>query len=263
MDLGLQGAKVFVAASRSGLGAATARRFSLEGATVAINGRNAATLNATAQAIHAESGNPVIAIAADVSDRQGAYDAVSQAATQLGGLDILVTNAGGPPVGTFETLNIEDWDKAYHLLMGSLVQMVKAALPHLEKSERAAILAITSVTVKQPADGLLLSNTMRAGIAGLIKTLANEYGPTGIRVNAILPGWTATDRVEDLLKSRADINGTTPELERAQRIRHIPIGRIGSPEEFGNVAAFLCSPAAGFIHGAMIPVDGGEIRATM
>lgn len=263
MDLGLQGAKVFVAASRSGLGAATARRFSLEGATVAINGRDPDTLNETARTIQAESGNPVYAIAMDVSDRQSAFDAVAQAAAQMGGLDILVTNAGGPPVGTFETLGMDDWDKAYHLLMGSLVQMIKAALPHLEKSNRAAILAITSVTVKQPADGLLLSSTMRAGIAGLIKTLANEYGPSGIRVNAILPGWTATDRVEELLNSRAKINGTTPELERAKRIRHIPVGRIGQPEEFGNVAVFLCSPAAGYIHGAMIPVDGGEIRATM
>lgn len=263
MDLGLQGAKVFVAASRSGLGAATARRFSLEGAIVTINGRDADSLNQTATSIAAESGNPVYTVAVDVSDRQGAFDAVTQAAAHMGGLDILVTNAGGPSVGTFETLGLEDWDKAYHLLLGSLVQMVKAALPHLEKSSRAAILAITSVTVKQPADGLILSSTMRAGVAGLIKTLANEYGPSGIRVNAILPGWTATDRVEELLQSRAEINGTTPELERAQRIRHIPIGRIGTPEEFGNAAAFLCSPAAGFIHGAMIPVDGGEIRATL
>ncbi len=263
MDLGLKDAKVFVAASRSGLGAAAARRFSLEGAHVAINGRNADMLHATAQAIQAESSNPVYAIPVDISERQGAFDAVQQAAERLGGLDILVTNAGGPPAGTFETLHLKDWDKAYELLLVSFVQMVKAALPYLEKSERAAILAITSLTVKQPADGLLLSNTIRAGIAGLVKTLANEYGPLGIRVNAILPGWTATERVEELLKHRAAMNDTTPELERAQRIRHIPLGRMGTPEEFANVAVFLCSPAAGYIHGAMIPVDGGEIRSTM
>lgn len=263
MDLQLQGAKAFVAASRSGLGAATARQLSLEGAHVVINGRDAETLRATAEAIQTESGNPVIALATDISNRQGAYDAVSQAANQLGGLDILVTNAGGPPHGTFESLDMDAWDTAYELLMASLVQMIHAALPHLEKSERAAILAITSVSVKQPVNGLLLSNTMRAGLAGLIKTLANEYGPSGIRVNAILPGWTATARVGELLQARAEMNGTTIELERAQRVRSIPLGRLGSTAEFGNAAAFLCSPVAGFIHGAMIPVDGGEIKATM
>ncbi len=263
MDLGLQGAKVFVAASRSGLGAATARRFSLEGAIVAINGRDSQTVSQTAQSIQQETGNRAIAIVGDVSKREDAYRIVEQAASELGGLDILVTNSGGPPAGIFADLNMEDWDAAYHLLLGSTIQMIKTGLPYLQRSEKAAILTITSVTVKQPVGNLLLSNVMRAGIASLVKSLANELGPQGIRVNSILPGWTATDRVEHLLQARAKVNNTTPEEERDERIANIPLRRIGSPEEFGNVAAFLCSPASGFIHGAMIPIEGGEIKSTM
>lgn len=263
MDLGLREANVFVAASRSGLGAATARQFSLEGANVAINGRDADTLQATADAIMTETGNRVLAIAGDVANRDTAFGVVSKAAEQLGGLDILVTNAGGPPHGYFDKLTLTDWDTAYNLLMISTVQMIRAALPHLRHSKRASIVAITSVTVKQPAQGLLLSNTIRAGIAGLIKTLANDLGPEGIRVNAILPGWTATDRVTDLLSARAKERGTTLEVQQQLRTQQIPLGQIGTPELFGNATVFLASPAAGFIHGAMIPVDGGEIKATL
>ncbi len=263
MDLGLAGAKVFVAASRSGLGAATARRFSLEGAHVAINGRDLQTLTATAQAIQAESGGSIHAIAGDLIRRDTISAVIEQAAEKLGGLDVLVTNAGGPRAGKFDDLVLDDWDTAYHLLLSSTVQMIKTALPYLRQSDRAAILTITSLTVKQPAQNLLLSNTYRAGIAGLVKTLANELGSEGIRVNAILPGWTATARTDQLLEFRAKSNNLTLEEERATRTASIPLKRMGTPEEFGNVAAFLCSPAAGFIHGAMIPVDGGEIKATM
>jgi 3-oxoacyl-[acyl-carrier protein] reductase len=262
MDLGLQGAKVFVAASRSGLGAATARRFSLEGAFVAVNGRNADTVSETADAIQRESSNHVVAIPGDVSLRDDARQMVEQAAAELGGLDILVTNSGGPRAGIFTDLTMDDWDSAYHLLLGSTIQMIMTGLPYLQHSDRAAILTVTSITVKQPVGNLLLSNVMRTGIASLVKSLANELGPQGIRINSILPGWTATDRVEHLLQARAQANNTTPQEERAARIDNIPVRRIGTPEEFGNVAAFLCSPAAGFIHGALIPVEGGEIRST-
>lgn len=263
MDLGLQGAKVFVAASRSGLGAATARRFSLEGAIVAVNGRNAATVSQTADAIQQESGHRVVPIPGDVGNRDDARSVVEQAAAALGGLDILVTNSGGPRAGIFTELEMDDWDFGYNLLLGSTIQMIKTSLPYLQQSDCAAILTVTSVTVKQPVSNLLLSNVMRAGIASLVKSLADELGPQGIRVNSILPGWTATDRVEHLLQNRAEANNTTPEEERTKRIANIPLRRIGTPEEFGNVAAFLCSPAAGFIHGALIPVEGGEIRSTM
>lgn len=263
MDLGLQNTRVFVAASRSGLGAAVARCFSLEGARVAINSRNADALAQTASRIHNESGNNVLPVAGDISDPDTAARVIRTAAEQLGGLDILVTNAGGPPHGHFDTLSLDDWAEGHKSLLLSVVEMIRAALPFLRESDRASILAITSLSAKQAVDGLTLSNTYRAGISGLVKTLANDLGPEGIRVNAILPGWTATARVEELLAARATQEGTTVEDQRAARTEDIPLKRVGSTEHFGNVAAFIASPAAGFVHGAMIPVDGGEIKANL
>lgn len=263
MDLGLTGAKVFVAASRSGLGAATARQLSLEGALVAINGREQDSLNETAHAIQQASGQQVVAVAGDINDAAGAKAVLEAAIQQLGGLDILVTNAGGPPPGGFEKFQMADWEKSYHSLMSAPIQMIQTALPYLRQSKRAAILLVTSLTTKQAGDNLILSNVMRAGLAGLVKSLANEFGADGIRVNAILPGWTETGRVTELLTARASSTGISMDEERAKRVASIPLRRMGHPEEFGNVATFLCSPASGFIHGALVPVDGGEIRATM
>ncbi|MBI5929332.1 MAG: SDR family oxidoreductase [Chloroflexi bacterium] len=263
MDLGLAGTKVFVAASRSGLGAATARRFSLEGASVAINGRQLETLKETARMIERESGHTVWAIDGDIQHEAGAKRVIETAIEQLGGLDILVTNAGGPPPGTFEKFQMSDWESAYRSLMAAPIQMIQAALPALRQSKQAAILLVTSLTTKQAGDNLILSNVMRAGLAGLVKSLANELGPSGIRINAILPGWTETERVTQILSVVASNSGLSMDEERAKRQSNIPLGRMGRPEEFGNVAAFICSPAGGFIHGALIPVDGGEIRATM
>jgi 3-oxoacyl-[acyl-carrier protein] reductase len=216
-----------------------------------------------AVAIQRETGQRVIPVDGDIGHETGAKAVLEEAIAQLGGLDVLMTNAGGPTPGNFGKLQLSDWETAYHLLIASVAQMIHTALPSLRQSKRAAILINTSLTVKQPADSLVLSNTLRAGLAGLVKSLANELGPEGIRVNGIMPGWTATDRVVQLLEARAANNGTTVEAERAKRQAEIPLRRMGTPEEFGKVAAFLCSPAAGFIHGAMIPVDGGEIRATM
>jgi 3-oxoacyl-[acyl-carrier protein] reductase len=263
MDLGLQDARVLVVASRSGLGAAVARRFSLEGARVAINGRDADTLSETASAIQNESGNTVAVLPGDLSEPDAAAGLVQSAAEQLGGLDILVTNAGGPPHGHFVDLTLDQWADGHKSLLLSVVAMVQAALPFLRQSDRASILTITSLSAKQAVDGLTISNTYRAGISGLVKTLANDLGPEGIRVNAILPGWTATARVEELLAARAEAAGTSIEDERAARTQDIPLKRVGTPEHFGNVAVFIASPAASFVHGAMIPVDGGEIKANL
>lgn len=263
MDLGLQGSKVFVAASRSGLGAATARRFCLEGASVAINGRHLETLLETAKGIQDQSGNTVWSIDGDIHHEEGAKQVVLRAIEQLGGLDILVTNAGGPPPGTFEKFQMSDWESAYRALVAAPIQMIQTALPVLRQSPHPAILLITSLVTKQAGDNLILSNVMRAGLAGLVKSLANELGPSGIRVNAILPGWTETERVTNILSVVASNSGTTMDEERAKRQANIPLRRMGRPEEFGDVAVFICSPAAGFMHGALIPVDGGEIRATM
>ena len=263
MDLKLANAKVFVAASRSGLGAAAARQFSLEGATVAINGRSSETLLQTAAKIKNESGNTIHAIAGDISQRDGAKTVLEQAISTLGGLDILVTNAGGPPPGTFESISLDQWDYAYELLLASMIQMIQSALPALRESKIASILAITSLSAKQSIDNLMLSNTIRAGISGLVKTLANELGPQGIRINAILPGYTATERVDHIFEARAERDNITVDAARQGTTQDIPLGRMGTPEEFGNVVAFLCSPAAGFIHGTNIIVDGGEVKASL
>lgn len=263
MDLGLAGAKVFVAASRSGLGAAAALEFSREGAHVVINGRHLDALQETAQTIQNETGNPVYAVAADLGDANATQQAIKQAANQLGGLDILVTNAGGPPAGQFGEFTPEQWQTAFDSLLMSVVHMMDAALPYLRESAIPSVLAVTSLTVKQPAGNLLLSNVMRSGIAGLVKSLANQYGAEGIRVNAVLPGWTETGRVIELLEADAAKSGKTLDELRQDRTRNIPLNRIARPDEFGKVAAFLSSPAASFITGAMIPVDGGQIKATM
>ena len=263
MDLGLRNAKVLVTASSQGLGKATARRFSLEGAIVVINSRNLAELQATAAEINAESGNPVFTLAGDVSDPAQAAKLVRNAADMLGGLDILVTNAGGPPPGTFEDFDLEQWEQSTKLIVFSVVSLIKAALPHLKQSKRAAILAVQSMSVKQPIVNLTLSNAIRPSVVGLTKTLSQELGPQGIRVNAILPGSTETIRITELMEARAVKNGTSEADERAQASADIPLRRFATPDEFANAAVFLCSPAAGYITGVALPVDGGVIKATL
>ena len=263
MDLGLKGARVFVAASSQGLGAATARQFAREGAWVTLNGRDATRLEATANAIRKETGGRVFTAAGNLTDAQTCAHVVEHAAAQMGGLDVLVTNSGGPPAGTFESVQPTDWQAAYDLLVLSAVNLIRAALPHLRRSERAAILTITSLTVKQPLDNLILSNSVRMAVVGLTKSLAEELGPQGIRVNSILPGWTRTARVAQLMQTVAAQEGITVEEAIARRTASVPLRRMAEPEEFANVAVFLCSPAAGYVHGAMIPVEGGAIRATL
>ncbi|MBN1202673.1 MAG: SDR family oxidoreductase [Anaerolineae bacterium] len=263
MDLGLHDARVLVAASSRGLGAATARRFCLEGAKVAVNGREAARLEATARAIRDVSADEVIAVVGDVTEPGAANRIVGQVVGQWGGLDVLVTNAGGPPPGTFESTPLEAWERAFQLSVMSAVRLIHAALPYLRQSDRAAILTIASLTVKQPLDNLILSNSVRMGVTGLTKSLANELGPEGIRVNSILPGWTLTERVDELMTSRAQQGGITLDEAVAAQAADIPLKRMADPAEFANAAVFLCSPAAGYIHGAMVPVDGGAIRATL
>jgi 3-oxoacyl-[acyl-carrier protein] reductase len=263
MNLGLEGARVFVAASSAGLGAAVAQRFCLEGAAVAINGRDAQRLAATAARLRAETGRAVLELPGDVAQPEEVYAMVARAAEQLGGLDILVTNAGGPPAGTFDRVEPADYELAFRLNFMSAVHLIRAALPHLRRSQRAAILTITSVTVKQPVNNLILSNSVRMAVAGLTKSLANELGPQGIRVNSILPGYTRTERVQQLMEKRAQAEEISVEEAYARQAASSPLGRLGTPEEFANVAVFLCSPAAGYVHGAMIPVDGGMIAATL
>ncbi len=262
MDLGLQGARVLVTAASGGLGAATARQFSLEGAQVVINSRSLDKLQQTAREINEETGNPVFTHAGDVSEPQSAEKLIKNAVSMLGGLDVLITNAGGPPAGTFETFNYDDWRKATDLTLLSAVNLIKYALPHLKQSQRASVLAIVSIAAKQPVENLTLSNTIRPAVVGLTKTLSLELGEQGIRFNSILPGVTETARVDKLMQARAEANDTDPDTERMKAAQSIPIKRLGQAEEFANVAVFMSSPAAGFVNGVAMLVDGGATQAT-
>ncbi len=263
MDLGLRGARVLVTAASQGLGAATARQFSLEGALVVINSRSLSALQETAAQINQVSGNLVYTLAADVTHAEAAQRLVSNAAEMLNGIDILVTNAGGPPNGTFDDFDAAAWEQATRLTLLSAVNLVRAALPYLRQSKRAAILAVVSASAKQPSKNATLTNTIRPAVVGLMKTLSQELAADGIRANSILPGSISTARTVEIMNARAAKNNTTAEAERARAAADIPMMRFGTPEEFANAAVFLCSPAAGFINGVALPVDGGRIRATM
>ena len=263
MDLGLRGARVLVTAASRGLGAATARQFSREGAVVVISSRNLEALQNTASSIVEETGNAVFTQACDVTDNTQIEKLVKNAASMMGGLDILVTNAGGPPAGNFDTFDMTVWQEATQLTLLSAVALIKSALPHLKQSSRAAILTITSTSAKQPFENLILSSTIRPAVVGLTKSLSIELGKDNIRVNSILPGITDTERIQEIAESTAKINELSVEDVRASMTDDVPLGRIGTPQEFANVAVLMCSPAGGYLNGVALPVDGGWIRATL
>jgi 3-oxoacyl-[acyl-carrier protein] reductase len=263
MDLKLKDRIALVTGSSKGLGAAVAQLLSAEGARVVINGRNPDRLSKTAESISARSGNPVLAIPGDVTDPVFPQKLIDSIIQRLGGLDILVTNAGGPPPGKFEALSDETWQAAFESSLMSHVRLIRAALPYLEKSLVASVLTITSYSVKQPIPNLILSNSIRAATVGLTKSLALELGEKGIRFNSILPGWTTTERVEQLLQARADQNHSTVAEELQKQASESALKRLATPEEFANAAVFLVSPAASYITGAMLPVDGGTIKGLL
>ena len=262
MDLGLKGKTVYVAGASKGLGAATARQFAREGARVAINSRDAVKLAATAAAIAAETGSEVIAVPGDVMSAVEIERSVAQAAERLGGLDIMVTNNGGPPPGKFDDLDDAAWQTAVDLQLFSAVRLIRSALPHLRKSAAPAVLAVSSITVKQPIPNLLLSNSIRMAVIGLIKSLALEMGNEGIRFNAILPGSVATDRIKNLAADMAKRENISLEEAGKRQAAAAALGRLGDPAEFANTAVFLCSPAASYITGLMLMFDGGQYKAT-
>ncbi|MCB9418578.1 MAG: SDR family oxidoreductase [Ardenticatenaceae bacterium] len=260
MDLGLKDKVALVVASSTGLGFAAALELAKDGAKVVVCGRSQDSLDTAVARIKAEVGGDanVVAFTTDVTDLAQNEKLIADTVARFGGLDILITNAGGPPGGTFDSLDLDAWDKAYNLTLMSAVRLIKLALPHLRQSQAASVLTVTSISLKQPIAGLLLSNVMRPAVAGVTKTLSQELGPENIRVNSILPGWTATDRVNHIFEYRAQQNGTDMDTEKGKITATIPMGRMADPAEFGRVAAFLVSPAASYITGAMIPVDGGS-----
>lgn len=265
MDLGLAGLTALVAAATDGLGLAAAEQLASEGANVAICGRSAERLEEALAVLRARAARPeaIAGWTADLTNPDDCERLVRDTVSRFGGLDILITNAGGPPAGRFDAVGLEIFEEAMQLTLMSAVRLIKLSLPHMRQSRAPSILTITSISLKQPVSGLLMSNTFRPAVAGVTKTLSQELGPENIRVNSILPGWTATNRVVEIFEFRAEQNGTSVESERAQVTRNIPLGRMADPAEFGRVAAFLVSPAASYVTGAMIPVDGGSYNGLL
>lgn len=260
MDLRLNDKRALVTGASRGLGYAVALGLLREGCRVAINSRDESRLRAAAESLRAETGGEAFPIPADVSAPGAADGIVSEAALVLGGLDIIICNAGGPPPGAFESFDDEAWQKAVDVSFMSHVRLIRAALPFLRRSAAPSVLTVTSFTVKQPLSNLILSNSVRLATIGLTKSLALELGNQGIRFNSILPGWTETERVSQLMTVRAQASGATPQEETAKQAKEIPLGRMARPEEFANAAVFLVSPAASYITGVMLQVDGGVIR---
>ncbi|MGB8253774.1 MAG: SDR family oxidoreductase [Anaerolineaceae bacterium] len=263
MDLHLKNKIALVTGASRGLGFATAKVLAEEGARVAINSRNSDHLEKATELLRQSRRSNTLALLGDLLDPTLPEMLVAQVTKKWGGLDILITNAGGPPPGAFESFNDADWQMAVELSLMVHVRLIRAALPWLKKSTAASVLTITSYSVKQPIPNLVLSNSMRAATVGLTKSLALELGEAGIRFNSILPAWTETERVTSLMGARASVNGTTMEEEIARQSKESSLGRMGKPEEFAHAAAFLVSPAASYITGVMLTVDGGMYKGTL
>jgi 3-oxoacyl-[acyl-carrier protein] reductase len=263
MDLLLAGKVALVTAASRGLGAAVARQFAQEGARVALCARELDHAQAAAGRIAGETGAEVAGLKADVKIPADVEALVEQTLARFARIDVLIVNAGGPPAGTFDTLKPEQWEQAAQLTLMSAVRLCHAVVPHMKKQGGGSVVFITSASVKQPMANLILSNSLRMAVIGLMKSLSIEQAGHGIRFNAVAPGWTLTERVTEILNARAQANGTTPEQEAAGIMAGIPLGRLGRPEELARAAVFLASPAASYITGVTLPVDGGSIRASL
>ena len=258
MNLGLSDTPALVTAASDGLGYATALELAREGARVALCSRDIERAQAAAQKIEAETGQTVLALQANVADAADCESVVARAADALGGLRVLVLNAGGPPAGGFEKFDDGAWLSAFQLTLMSAVRLTRAALPHLREGGAGRVLAVMSSSVRRPLPNLTLSNVLRPAVLGLVKTLSLELAPS-VAVNGIAPGRVLTSRIQELDEARAQREHRSVSDIRTQSEREIPLGRLGEPAEFGRVAAFLCSPAASYVNGSTLLVDGGAV----
>ena len=263
MDLGLKGKVALVAGGSQGLGLAVALDFAREGAKVAICALDDPHLPAAAEAIRKAAGGEVFSIPADVSDLEQAKNFVRKSAARFGTVDILVNNAGGPPSMSFLEIDDELWLRGCRLNLLSTIVMTREAVPIMKEKRWGRIVNMTSIAVKQPIDGLILSNTVRSGVIGFAKSLSNELASFNVTVNSVCPGYTMTDRVRNLSKVLAEKQGTTPEAVVQKWAAEIPMKRIGTPEEFASLVVYLASQQAGYITGAAIQIDGGWYKGIM
>ncbi len=260
MNLGLKGRGVIVAASSQGIGLATAEAFAREGAQVAMCARTEKTLLEAADRLRTQSGAEVYAEPLDVTDAAAVQRFVEQVAKRFGRIDICVTNAGGPPARNFLSLSVDEWRKAVDLNLMSVVHLAKAVIPYMQRHRWGRIVTITSISVKQPIADLVLSNSVRAAVVGLVKSLSNEFGKDGILVNNVAPGYTSTERLQELAQVRALAAGSSPQQICDSWAAETPVRRLGKPEEIANVILWLASEQASYVTGQTILADGGIYR---
>lgn len=260
MELGLAGRSVLVTAASRGIGRAAAEAFLAEGARVTICGRDEATLMATLEALRGIAADRVHAVRADVSE-PGEQHALHVAARErFGPVEVLINNAGGPPPGTHATVHDDDWQRAFDLTLRSAVRLTNLVLPEMQAAGWGRVINVSSYSVKQPMENMMLSNSLRLGALGWAKTLAGEVAAHGVLVNTVCPGWTDTDRVSGLLRHRADATGASENSLREGVAAQIPLGRIAEPREIASAIVFLASDAASYITGTALAVDGGVAR---
>jgi 3-oxoacyl-[acyl-carrier protein] reductase len=263
MDLGLKGKVALVAAASRGLGRAVAEELAAEGSALIICSRREETIRQTAKEIAATTAVDILALPCDVSKADEIASLVKSGLDRFGRIDILVTNGGGPPAGPFESFSSEAWETATRQTLFSAIELARQVLPGMKERRWGRMLNITSIAVKQPVDNLILSNSLRAAVTGFARTLANEVASLGITINNIMPGYTRTERVEELARMMADKEGITPAEFIARWEQEIPMRRLGEPREFAALAAFLVSERASYITGTSVQVDGGWIRSLL
>ena len=260
MDLGLKGRGVIVAASSEGIGRATAELFAREGAQVAMCARTEEKLRASADEIRGATGAEVYAERVDVIDGAAVQRFVENVAKQFGRIDVCVANAGGPPAKNFLSIQSDEWRRAVDMNFMSVIHLAKAVIPYMQRHRWGRIITITSVSVRQPVDELIMSNSVRPAVMGLVKSLSNDFGRDGILVNNVAPGYTATERLKELSSVRALATGTTAEAIDQQLAADTPVRRLGQPNEIADAIVWLASERASYITGQTLVVDGGRYK---
>jgi len=260
MDLGLKGRGVIVAASSQGIGRAAAELFAREGAQVAMCARTEGPLRAAADQIRQTTGAEIYAEAVDVTDSGAVQRFVENVSKHFGRIDVCVANAGGPPAKNFLSIHTDEWRRAIDMNFMSIVYLAKAVIPYMQRHRWGRIITITSVAARQPISDLIMSNSVRAGVVGLVKSLSNEFGKDGILVNNVGPGYTATERLQELSSVRALAGGTTVEAIHGQWALETPVHRLGLPNEIADAIVWLASERASYITGQTLLVDGGNYR---